>query len=130
MPGTCGATQNAAQRWHLNTRAQCPPARVNRRVIRQEEQINAHRFEQGLILLRCAWIGAEIFSGAELQGVHVDARHDRIGVVTRLLHEMLVTGVQIAQGRHESDAFARGAQTCDFMLQLGNGFGDDHVGIL
>ena len=72
-------------------------------------------------------VGIEVLALPELHGVDVNTRHHGLGMFPRLLHQMHMTGVEIAHGGNEGDALARLAQARDLLPQCGDGFDRDHA---
>ncbi len=104
-----------------------PPARVdNLQIWRQKQQIDASGTQLREIRLKRTWIGRKILAGPELQRVNIDAGDHDIGVITRTLHQIQVSGVQIAHRRHKSNTPAVHTQVRYLTSHVSCGYGDFH----
>ena len=68
-----------------------------------------------------------VLVGTELQRIDEDAGDHEVGALAGFLHQRDMTGVEVAHGRHETDAFALAARAGDRGAQVGDGLDDVHA---
>jgi hypothetical protein len=91
--------------------------RINRGDFRRKQQIAFDVGQGRLILHQGARVAIVIFVRTELGRVDEDARDDALGTRARQLDQRLVTGVQVAHGRHEADCLSLRAPASDRSAQ-------------
>ncbi len=90
-------------------------------LVRRKDHVDAERREPGEIGVEGARIAVEVLRRAELQTVHEDAHDHALAVAAGNAHQIEMSFVQIAHGRHERDP----GHAAKPRAQRGNG--GDHV---
>ena len=119
------AAQSLGQMIHVNIGAEIRC--IHFLCFRMEDQIGAGRFTQCCVAVNVARIGCQVFRRAELN--RIDKIRDNRAVILcdRARNQALMTFMQIAHGRYQSDRQTLCTPCLDLCAHFFYGFYDSHL---
>src|SRR5450830_1178882 len=127
MPGTAGAAQAFGELRDADAGLARHAAGVHFLDTGGEQQVATGLEQFFLVGGEGSRVLVEVFVGAELQRVDEDARHHEVRSLRGLGYQGRVAAVQVAHGRHETDALAFTAGTSHGGAQFENGLDCVHA---